>query len=188
MDTAKLQQAVEAIRRHLATGDRDAAVALYRETMGVDQEAAALAVEQVAASEPLSITKSVELNTDDVDRQVGQTLAAVPGGALAGTAFRFAGLDLSKIAGEGQAKTMHMALPTMRLPGSGQRDAPLPADAGAERPAPTPDDRPGHVSVLDRRHGPAFQRSRGRGLVGFAVVLLVLAAATAMAVILLRRS
>ena len=58
------------------------------------------------------------------------------------------------------------------------------------RPARRPARRttsPRHVSVLDRPHDPTVERTRGLGIVGFAVLLLVLAAAAAVAVILLRQ-
>ncbi len=187
MDITKLQQALEEIRRHLAAGDRDAAIALYRATLGVDRQAAEQAIEQMVAGKPVAITPSVEIKADDVGRHAGQILAAVSGGGLAGTVLRFASIDFAKSAGEGNARTMHMALPTMRLPGNDQSDATPPTDAAARPPAPAPDDRLGHVGVSDRRHGPTVQRSRGLGIFGLSVVLLVLAAAAAVAVILLRR-
>ena len=193
MDIVKLQQAIEGIRRHLAAGDKDAAIALYRETMGVDQKAAEHAVEWVANHKSVGVTQSVDGNREDVGRQIEQILQAVPGGGIAGTLLKFAGLDLSKIAGavtiegEGTRKTIHMTLPTMRLPGNDQREATPPTDASEGAPAHAPDDRPRHVSVLDRPHGRTVERTRGLGIVGLAVLLLVLAAAAAVAVILLRQ-
>jgi len=130
---------------------------------------------------------------EDVGRQMGQALQAAPGGRMAGTILRFAGRDFSKIAsrvtieGEGTRKTMHMTLPTMRLPGSGQREAAEPSDAPAGPAATAPDDRPRNVSVLDRPHSRTVERPRGLGGVRLSLLLVVLAAAAAAAVVLLRQ-
>jgi hypothetical protein len=194
MDIVKLQQAIDGIRHHLAAGDRDAAIALCRETMGVDQKAAEHAVEWVAAHKSAAVTQSGDVNIEDVGQQIRQILQAVPGGGMAGTVLKLAGLDLSKIAGtvtiegEGSRKTVHMALPTMRLAGNDQRKATRPTEAPAGQPARAPDDRPQHVGVLERQHGRTVERPRGLGLVGFSILLLVLAAVAAAAIILLRRS
>jgi hypothetical protein len=193
MDIGKLQQAIEGIRRHLAAGDKEAAIALLSESMGVHRKAAEQAIEQMVSNQPAAVSQTVELNEEDVGRQIRQILQAVPGGAVAGTILRFAGLDLSKIAGavtiegEGSSKTVHMTLPTMRLPGSSQREAAEPVDAPAGQPARAPDESPRHVSVLDRPHDRTVERTRGLGIVGLAVLLLALAAAAAVAVILLRQ-
>jgi hypothetical protein len=193
MDIGKLQQAIEGIRRHLAAGDREAAIALFSESMGIDRKAAEQAVEHMASNQPAAGSQTVELNAEEVGRQIRQILQAVPGGGMAGTILRFAGLDLSKIAGavtiegEGSRKTVHMTLPTMRLPGGDKREAVEPVDAPAGPPARAPDERPRHVNVLDRPHDRTVERTRGLGIVGAAVLLLVLAAAAAVAVILLRQ-
>jgi hypothetical protein len=193
MDIGKLQQAIEGIRRHLAAGDREAAISLFSESMGVDRKAAEQAIEGMESDQPVAVSQTVELNAEDVGRQIRQILQAVPGGGLAGTILRFAGLDLSKVAGavtiegEGSRKTVHMTLPTMRLPGSDKREAAEPIAAPAGPPAPAPDQRPRHVSVLDRPHSRTVERTRGLGIRGLAVVLLALAVAAAVAVILLRQ-
>jgi hypothetical protein len=193
MDIVKLQQAIDGIRHHLAAGDRDAAVALCRETMGVDQRVAEHAVEWVAAHKSAAVTQSSEVNIEDLGRQIRQILQAVPGGGMAGTVLRFAGLDLSKIAGtatiegEGGRKTMHMTLPTMRLTGNDQGQATPPTEAPAGQPARAPDDPPQPVGVRERPHARTVERPRGLGRVGVAILLLVLAALAAAAIFLLRR-
>ena len=192
MDIGKLQQAIEGIRRHLAAGDKEAAIAHFSESMGIDRKAAERAIEQMVSNQPTADSQTAELSAEEVGRQIRQILQAVPGGAVAGTILRFAGLDLSKIAGavtiesEGSRKTVHMTLPTMRLPGGDKREAAEPVDAPAGPPASAPDDRR-HVSVLDRPHGRTVERTRGLGIRGLAVLLLALAVAAAVAVILLRR-
>jgi len=192
MDIGKLQQAIEGIRRHLAAGDKEAAIAHFSESMGIDRKAAEQAIEQIASNQPVAVSQTVELNAEDVGRQIREILQAVPGGGVAGTILRFAGLDLSKIAGavtiesEGSRKTVHMTLPTMRLPGGDKREAAEPVDAPAGAPAQAPDESPRHVSVLDRPHAHTVERTRGLGIVGVAVLLAVLAAAATIAVILLR--
>lgn len=194
MDLVKLQQAVDGIRHHLAAGDRDAAIAVCRETMGVDQKVAEHAVQWVAAHKSTAVTQSVEVNIEDLGRQIRQILQAVPGGGMAGTVLRLAGLDLSKIAGsatiegEGGRKTMQMSLPTMGLTGNDQGKAPPPTEAPAGQPARAPDDRPQPAGIRERPHAPTVERPRGRGRVGIAILLLVLAAVAAAAVFLLRRS
>ena len=194
MDIVKLQQAVDGIRHHLAAGDRDAAITLCRETMGVDQKAAEHAVAWVDAHKSAAATQSADVNIEDLGQQIRQILQAVPGGGMAGTVLRLAGLDLSKIAGtitvesEGSRKTMHMAIPTMRLTGNDQGQATPPTAAPAGQPAGAADDRPPPVGVLERPHAPTVERPRGLGLVGIAILLLVLAAVVAAAVFLLRRS
>jgi hypothetical protein len=193
MDIGKLQQAIEGIRHHLASGDKEAAIALFSESMGTDRKAAEQAVEQMASNQSVAVSQTVELNAEDVGRQIRQILQAVPGGGVAGTILRFAGLDLSKLAGavtiegEGSRKTIHMTLPTMRLPGGGQGEAAESVDAPAGPPAREPDESPRHVSVLDRPHARTVERTRGLGVVGAAVLLLVLAAFATAAVILLRQ-
>jgi hypothetical protein len=193
MDIGKLQQAIEGIRRHLAAGDKEAAIAHFSESMGIDRKAAERAIEQMVSNQPTADSQTAELSAEEVGRQIRQILQAVPGGAVAGTILRFAGLDLSKIASavtiesEGSRKTVHMTLPTMRLPGGDKREAAEPVDAPAGPPASAPDDRPRHVSVLDRPHGRTVERTRGLGIRGLAVLLLALAVAAAVAVILLRR-
>src|SRR5882724_12129094 len=99
MDIGKLQQAIEGIRRHLAAGDKEAAIAHFSESMGIDRKAAEQAIEQIASNQPVAVSQTVELNAEDVGRQIREILQAVPGGGVAGTILRFAGLDLSKIAG-----------------------------------------------------------------------------------------
>src|SRR5215468_6294159 len=144
MEIGKLQQALEDIRRHLAAGDREAAVARLRETMGLDHKTAAQAIEQIA-DQPAAVSQTVELNAEEAARQIREILQAVPGGGLAGTLLRFASLDLSKIAGtvtvesSGSRKTIHMALPTMGLTGPNQREALEPAAAPAGPPAQAPE-------------------------------------------------
>jgi len=193
MDIGKLQQAIEEIRRHLAAGDREAAVTHFSESMNVDRKAAAQAIEQMASHQSMTASSTVELDAEDVARQIRQILQAVPGGGVAGALLRFAGLDLSKIAGavtiesEGSRKTIHMELPTMRLTGPSPREAPEPIAAPAGTPAPAPEERPRHVSVLDRPHTRTVERTRRSGTVGFILLLLVLAVAAAAAVILLRQ-
>src|SRR5262249_28456423 len=129
---------------------------------------------------------------EEAARQIREILQAVPGGGLAGTLLRFAGLDLSKIAGtvtvesSGSRKTIHMALPTMGLTGPNQREALEPAAAPAGPPPQAPEARPRHVSVLERPHARAVERTGRSGTVGFVFMLLVLAAATVAAVVLLR--
>ena len=192
MDIGKLQQAIEGIRCHLAAGDKEAAIAHFSESMGIDRKAAERAIEQMVSNQPTADSQTAELSAEEVGRQIRQILQAVPGGAVAGTILRFAGLDLSKIAGavtiesEGSRKTVHMTLPTMRLPGGDKREVAEPVDAPAGTPASAPDDRR-HVSVLDRPHGRTVERTRGLGIRGLAVLLLALAVAAAVAVILLRR-
>ena len=193
MDIGKLQQAIEGIRRHLAAGDKEAAIAHFSESMGVDRKAAEQAIEQMASNQSVAVSQTVELNAEDVGRQIREILQTVPGGGVAGTILRFAGLDLAKIAGavaiesEGSRKTIHMTLPTMRLPGGGQGEAAEPVEAPAGPPAHAPEESPRHVSVLDSPHARTVERTRGLGIVGAAVLLLVLAAAAAVAVILLRQ-
>ena len=141
MDIGKLQRAIEGIRRHLAAGDREAAIAHFSETMGIDRKVAEQAIEQMASNQPAAVSQTVELNAEEVGRQIRQILQAVPGGAVAGTILRFAGLDLAKIASavtiesEGSRKTVHMTLPTMRLPGGDKREVAEPVDAPAGPPA-----------------------------------------------------
>ena len=191
MDLVKLQQAVDGIRHHLAAGDRDAAIALCRETMGVDQRVAEHAVAWVATHNSAAVTQSVEVNIEDLGRQIRQILQAVPGGGMAGTVLRLAGLDLSKIAGsaavEGGRKTMQMTLPTMGLTGNDPGRATAPAAAPAGQPARAPGDRPQPAGIREHPHAPTVERPRGRGRIGVVILLLVLAAVAA-AVFLLRRS
>ena len=193
MDIVKLQQAIDGIRDRLAAGDTEAAIALCQETMGVDRKAAEHAVAWVAAHKSAGLTQSGDVSIEDVGQQIRQILQSVPGGRLAGTALRLAGLDLSKLAvtieGEGSRKTMHMALPTLSLTGKDQGKSIQPTEAPEGQAARAPDDRPQqHVSVLERRHDGTVERPRGLGSAGFAILLLVLAAVAAAAIILLRQS
>lgn len=205
MDISKLQQAIEDIRRHLASGDREAAIVRLRETMGLDHKTAALAIDQMA-DEPAALSQTGELNAEEVARQIRAILQAVPGGGMAGTLLRFAGLDLSKLAGtvtvesSGSRRSIHMALPTMTLKGTARGEAPAGASAAAPAEAPepvaapaappaqAPEERPRRASVLDRPHTRAVERTGRSGTVGFAFLLLVLAAAAVAAAVLLRHS
>ena len=204
MEIGKLQEAIEDIRRHLAAGDREAAITRLRETMGLDHKTAAQAIEQMA-DQPAAVSQTVELSAEEAARQIREILQAVPGGGMAGTLLRFAGLDLSKIAGtmtvesSGSRKSIQMALPTMTLKGTAPREAQEPLAAPAAPPAQEPaaapaallaqalEGRPRHVGVVERPHTRAVERTRRSGtVVGFVFMLLVLAAAALAAVVLLR--
>jgi hypothetical protein len=194
MDITGMKRSVDEIRRHIDAGEKEEAIARCRETFGVDRPAAEQAVEKMMAGEPVAITPAVEITGEEVGRQIEQILQVVPGGGVAGKILRFAGLDLSKIAGtitvegQGAGKTLRMTLPTMRLPGASQGDASEPAAAPVGRPARTQSEAPRHVSVLDRPRTQTVERTSGFGIVGVAVLLLVLAAAAAAALVLVRHS
>jgi hypothetical protein len=57
MDIGKLQQAIEGIRRHLAAGDKEAAIAHFSESMGIDRKVAEQAIEQMASNQPAAVSR-----------------------------------------------------------------------------------------------------------------------------------
>jgi hypothetical protein len=200
MDIMKMKRAVDGIRRHIDAGEKEEAIALYRDAFGVDRSAAEQGIEKMTAGEPVAITHSVQVDIDDVGRQIGQVLRTVPGGGVVGGLLKLAGVDLAKLAGgvtidgDGAVTTRT----SVRVTGGGggfllptgidepEASEPIeaePIDAAAERAAPSK--HPRRVSVLERQHGRTVERPRGLGAGGLVLVTLALAAVAAVAAVLL---
>jgi hypothetical protein len=201
MDFAKFRQAIEDVRRHLDAGDKEAAITLFGETMGIDRLAAAAAVEKIAAGEPVTVTESSVTGTNEVSRQIEMIMEAVPIGGLAGSLLKLAGVDLSKldlsklkdaIEVDGEGKRVVTSRTTVRLSGGAGRhlldqathgdaaEAAQVIDSAAEgRPAPAPGPtatgRPRHVSVIDRPHGRTVERPGRGGSIVLVIILAIIA-------------
>ena len=200
MDVMKMQRVVGAIRRHIDAGETEDAIALYADAFGVDRAAAEQGVAKMAAGEPVAITQSVQVNIEDVGRQIEQVLRAVPGGGMLGGFLKLAGVDLTKLArgvtigadGNGvvTARTSvqvgagdggRLLLPTgIDEPAT---EAPEPSEAAAERAVSSRQTR--RVSVLERQHGRTVERTRGLGAGALLLLVLALAAVAAVGAVLL---
>jgi hypothetical protein len=199
MDVMRMNRVVSAIRRHIDAGETEDAIALYADAFGVDRPAAEQAILKMAAGEPVAITQSVQVNVEDVGRQIEQVLRAVPGGGMVGGFLKLAGVDLTKLArgvtidadGNGVVTTRtslqvssgdggRLLIPTGIDELSGE--ATEPSEAAPERAVPSRQAR--RVSVLERQHGRTVERPRGLSA-GLVLVALALAAVAAAALLLL---
>jgi hypothetical protein len=200
MDVMKMQRVVGAIRRHIGAGEREDAIALYADAFGVDRAAAEQAIEKMAAGEPVAVTQSVQVNIEDVGRQIEQVLRAVPGGGMLGGFLKLAGIDPTKLARGIAIGADDNGVVTTRTSvqlgsGDGGRfllptgideppaEAVEPSEAASEPAVPA---RPARrVSVLERQHGRTVERPRGLGAGGLVLVALALAAVAAVGAVLL---
>ena len=196
MDFAKFKQAIEDARRHIDAGDKEAAIALFGERMGVDRTAAAAAVEHIAAGEAVTITESSVTGSGDAGRTVEQIMAAIRDRGLGGNLFKLMGSDLSKfenafdLGGDGErVVTTRTTVRTSGI-GGGRRievatlgdnsgpatliDAAPAADAPAPALGPASGMSPRHVNVIERQRGRTVERPRRGGTVVVVIVMAVI--------------
>jgi len=195
MDFAKFRQAIEDARRHLDKGDKEAAIALFSEALGVDRAAAATAVDQIAAGETVTVTQSSMAEMRDAAGQVEEIMATMPGGRLAEGLLKMAGLDLSQmkdaIESAGDSRRVTTSRTTVSISGGAGRhllDLVKSGDtAGAatliehasrgDQPASPPtaavSEPLRHVSVVDRPRSRTVERPGHRGGVILVIFLAV---------------
>jgi len=158
---------------------------------GRRQKAAEHAVAWVDAHKSAAVTQSGDVNIEDLGRQISRSCR--PSRRRHGRyGSQLAGLDLSRSRAPSRSRARQSQDHAYGDPDhasdgqrSGQATQPTAAPAGS-RPARRT------ITAACRRAGaptrPTVERPRGLGLVGIAILLLVLAAVVAAAVFLLRRS